>query len=53
MLPVHLAQARGRDVGVDLRGSDVGMAEKRLHDAEIGAVVQEVAGEGVAEHVRA
>ena len=27
-------------MGVDLRGRDVGMAQQRLHDAQIGAVVQ-------------
>ena len=40
-------------VGIDLRGRDVGVAEQRLHDAQVGAVVQQVAGEGVAQHVRA
>ncbi len=28
------------------------MAEQLLHDAQIGAVLQEMAGEGVAQHVR-
>ena len=37
-----------QDVGVDLGGGDVGMAEQLLHDAQIGAVLQQVAGEGVA-----
>ena len=40
-------------MGVDLRGRDVGVAEQRLHDAQVGAVVQQVAGEGVAQHMRA
>jgi len=40
-------------MGVDLRGRDVGMAEQRLHDAQIGAVMQKMAGEGMAQHVRA
>ena len=39
-------------VGVDLRGGDVGVAEELLDDAEIGAVLQQVAGEGMAHHVR-
>src|SRR5260221_3319856 len=39
-------------MGVDLRGRDVGVAEQRLHDAQIGAVVQEMAGEGMAQHMR-
>ena len=46
------AQPLLEHVGVDLRRRDVGVAEELLHDAEIGAVLQEVAGEGVAEHVR-
>src|SRR6516162_2054337 len=40
-------------VGVDLRGRDVGMAEQRLHNAEIGAVLQEMARKGMAQHMRA
>ena len=40
-------------MGVDLRGRDVGMAEQRLHDAQIGAVVQQMAGKGMAQHMRA
>ena len=28
------------------------MAEQRLHDAQVGAVVQQMAGKGVAQHVR-
>ena len=40
------------DMGVDLRGRDVGVAEELLHRAQIGAVLQKMAGKGVAEHVR-
>ena len=39
------------DVGVDLGGGDVGMAEHFLDDSEVGAVVEEVGGEAVAELV--
>ena len=39
------------DVGVDLGGGDVGMAEHILDDSEVGAVVEEVGGEAVAELV--
>src|SRR6516162_1459896 len=39
-------------VGVDLCGRDVGVAEQGLYDAQVGAVVQEVTGEGVAQDVR-
>ncbi len=38
-------------VGVDLRGRDVGVAEQFLDDAQIRAVGEKVAREGVAEHV--
>ena len=40
-------------MGIDLRGRNIGVAEQRLHDAQIRAVVQQVAGKGVAQHVRA
>ena len=40
------------DMGVDLGGRDVGVAEKLLHDPEVGAVLEEVAGEGMPEHMR-
>ena len=40
-------------MGVDLRGRNIGMAEQRLHHAQIGAIVQEVAGEGMTQHMRA
>src|SRR5208282_5509531 len=40
-------------MGVDLRGRNVGMAKQRLYHTQIGAVVQEVAGESMAQHVRA
>ena len=39
------------DVGVDLGGGDVGVAEHFLDDAEVGAVVEEVGGEAVTELV--
>src|SRR5262245_55795451 len=34
-------------VRIDLRGGDVGVPQQRLYDPQIGAVVQEVASEGV------
>ena len=40
------------DMGIDLRGGDIGMAEKLLHRAQIGAPLQEMAGKGVTEHMR-
>lgn len=39
------------DVGVDLGGGDVGVAEHGLDGAEVGAVHEEVGGEAVAEGV--
>ena len=40
------------DMGIDLRGGNVGVAEKLLHRAQIGAPLQEMAGKGVTQHVR-
>ena len=40
------------DMGVDLCGRDIGMAEELLHRAEIGAALQKMTGERVTEHVR-
>src|SRR5215813_10614093 len=40
-------------MGIDLRRRDIGMAEQRLHDPQVGAVVKKMAGESVTEHVRA
>ncbi len=39
------------DMGVDLRGRDVGMAEQLLHRTQIGAALQQMAGESVTEHM--
>jgi hypothetical protein len=49
----HLPQAVRGDVGVDLGGGDVGVAEQGLDDAEVCAALQQVGGEGVAQHVGA
>ena len=48
---MDLFEAVGVDVGVDLGGGDVGVAEEFLDDAEVGAAGEEVGGEGVAEGV--
>jgi hypothetical protein len=40
------------DMSIDLRRRDIGMAEELLHSAEVGATLQEMAGKGMAEHVR-
>ncbi len=39
------------DMGVDLGGADVGVAEHGLNGAEVGAVHEEVGGEAVTEGV--
>jgi hypothetical protein len=39
------------DVGVDHGGGDVAVAEELLDGADVGAVLQQVGGEGVAEGV--
>ena len=41
------------DVGVDLGGGDVGVAEERLNGAEVSAVHEKVSGEAVAKGVGA
>ena len=40
-------------MGIDLRGRNIGVAEQRLHNAQIRTVMQQMAGESVAQHVRA
>jgi len=40
-------------VRIDLGGRDVGVAEKLLNGAQVGAAVEQVAGEGMAQNVRA
>ena len=53
ILAVHAAEVLAVHVRVDLRRRDVGVAKEFLHDAQVGPVLQEMAGEGVAENVRA
>jgi hypothetical protein len=49
---VQLAQPLARHVGVDGGGGDVGMAQQHLHRAQVGTVVEQVRGKGVAQGVR-
>ena len=49
---VDLSEMWVGDVGVNLGGADVGVAEEGLDGADVGAVHEEVGGEGVAEGVR-
>jgi hypothetical protein len=51
MLRVQILQPLARD-GCDGGGGDVGMPQQHLHRAQIGAVVEQVGGEGVAQRVR-
>lgn len=49
---VDLTESGLVDVGVELGGGDVGVAEEFLNDSEVCAAVEEVGGEGVSEGVR-
>jgi len=40
------------DVGVHFGGRDAGVAEKFLNDAQVGAVLEQVCGETMPQHVR-
>ena len=44
---MDFAEVRVGDVGVDLGGADVSVAEHGLDAAKVGAVHEEVGGEGV------
>jgi hypothetical protein len=53
MVPrMQLPQPLARHVGVDGGRRDVGVAQQHLHRAQVGAVVQQVGREGVAQRVR-
>jgi hypothetical protein len=45
----QVPQPRVEDMGVDLGRGDIGMAQQRLDRAQIGAVLQQMRGEGVAQ----
>ena len=51
MLLMQRFQSCLRDMGVNLRGGKVGVAEEHLDHAQIGTVVEQVRGEGVAQGV--
>ena len=40
------------DVGIDLRGGDIGMAEQFLNDAQVSATAEQVGSEAVTQEVR-
>ena len=48
---VSLFETFDRNVGVNLRGRKTGVAEQRLDAAEIGAAIEHVGGEAVAQFV--
>ena len=48
----RLAQRPVAEVRVDLGGRDRGVAEQLLHDPQVGALLEQVRGERVAQHVR-
>src|SRR5574341_822721 len=52
VLCVQGFQPLAGDMGVDLRGGNVGVAEQKLHHAQAGAVVDEMRGKSVAHDVR-
>ena len=52
MRPHRRRETRALYMGVDLGGRNIGVAEHRLDRAQIGAAVEQVAGEGMAQHVR-
>ena len=49
---VNLAQTLAQNVRVYLRGGNVGVAEHHLQAAQVGAALEQVRGETVAQHVR-
>ena len=52
MRAVQLFHALAGHVRVDLRGRKVGVTEQHLHDAQVGAMIQQVRGKGVTQRVR-
>ena len=49
--PVHGFEPRSINVGVDLRGGDIGVAKHGLHRSQIGAAFQQMSGKGMAQGV--
>src|ERR1044072_8672771 len=47
----RVPESRPHDVGVNLGGRDVGVPQHDLHAPQVGAALQEVGGEAVAEDV--
>ncbi len=49
---MQLLQSLARDMRVNRRRGDIRVPEQELHDAKIGAVVQQMRREGVAHNMR-
>ena len=52
MFRVYAFQPIQGDMGINLRGRNVGVAEDRLNGSQVGAVFYHVGGTTVAQHVR-
>ena len=52
VLLMNLFQTLAGDMGIDLGGGNIGMAQHDLHGPEIGAMFQEMAGKGMAQGMR-
>ena len=51
-LAVNLPQELVVDVGINLSGGNIGVPEQFLDHPQVGSVLEEVGGEGVAQQVR-
>jgi hypothetical protein len=51
-LIVDLGKTLKVKMGVDLGGTDLGMAKELLHSAQVATGLQQVAGEGMPQHMR-
>ena len=51
-LVVDLGEVLEVEVGIDLRGADVGVAEQFLYSSQVTAGLQQMAGEGMPEQMR-
>ena len=52
MLRVQRFQSCARDVGINLRGRNIGVAKQQLDNSQIGAVIQQVRGERMTQSMR-
>jgi len=52
MASMQLLQAFPGYMRIDLGGGDVGVAQQHLHHAQVGAMIEQMGGKGVAQRVR-